>query len=111
MVAGVDSVATRVIRMRNTAASPVLYAMDGVEMLRVMDDIEDTGQELVAIYHSHTRSKAFPSRTDVELAFYPTTPYLIISLEDRDHPVLRAFMLSRTAPADEAVREVPVEIK
>jgi len=111
LISGVDGVAHRIYRLRNTEASPFLYSMDPREQLQVMDEIDDAGQDLVAIYHSHTRSAAYPSRTDVELAFYPATPYLIVSLQDPSQPVIRAFILSRTAAADEQIREVPVEIR
>ncbi len=67
-------------------------------------------QDLLAIYHSHTRSAAYPSRTDVELAFFPDTLYLIVSIADRDAPEIRAFRLSRTAPEGEQIAEEPVEI-
>ena len=63
-----------------------------------------------AIYHSHTRSAAYPSRTDVELAFFPDTLYLIVSLADRDAPEIRAFRLRRGAPEGEQIVEEAVEI-
>ncbi len=111
LLAGVDGVVTRVFRATNTAASPFLYSMDGLEQLRIFDEIEGAGWDVVAIYHSHTRSAAYPSRTDVELAFYPETPYLIISLANDTRPELRAFLLARTGAEGEQVTEVPVEIR
>lgn len=88
-----------------------MYVMDPTEQLRVMDEIDAAGWDLLAVYHSHTRSAAYPSRTDVELAFYPQTPYLIVSLSDRDRPEIRAFLLTRTAPEGAQISEVPVEIR
>ncbi len=111
MLAGRDGVATRVHRARNTEASPFMYVMDPREQLAIMDDIDAAGDDLLAIYHSHTRSAAYPSRTDVELAFYPATPYLIVSLQDAEHPQLRAFLLARAAPDGEQIAEQPVEIR
>jgi [CysO sulfur-carrier protein]-S-L-cysteine hydrolase len=111
LIAGQDGVAKRVFRVTNTEASPFMYVMDPREQLRIMDDIDDAGWDLLAIYHSHTKSAAYPSRTDVELAFYPTTAYLIVSLADRDRPEIRAFHLSRTAPEGRQIHEVPVEIR
>jgi proteasome lid subunit RPN8/RPN11 len=87
-----------------------MYVMDPREQLRIMDEIDDAGQDLVAIYHSHTRSAAYPSRTDVELAFYPDTAYLIVSLADRDRPEIRAFRIARAAPAGSQISEIPVRI-
>lgn len=110
MIAGVGDVAHRVIRATNSEPSPFFYVLDPREQMRIMDEIDDAGEDLLAIYHSHTRSAAYPSRTDVELAFFPATPYLIVSLADRDAPVIRAFILSRTAPEGEQITEQPVEI-
>ncbi len=111
MIAGAAGVATRVLRAANTEASPFMYVMDPREQMRIMDEIDDAGDELLAIYHSHTRSAAYPSRTDVELAFFPDPLYLIVSIADREAPVIRAFRLSRSAPAGEQIAEEPVEIQ
>jgi proteasome lid subunit RPN8/RPN11 len=110
MIAGSAGVANRVIRAANAEGSPFMYVMDPREQMRIMDEIDDSGYELLAIYHSHTRSAAYPSRTDVELAFFPCTLYLIVSLADRESPVIRAFRLSRTAPEGEQIVEETVEI-
>ncbi len=110
MISGRDGTAERVHRTANTEASPFMYVMDPREQLRVMDEIDDAGADLLAVYHSHTRSAAYPSRTDVELAFFPRTLYLIVSLADRAAPEIRAFRLTRDAAPEEAIHEVPVEI-
>lgn len=110
MIAGRGEVATRVLRAANSEGSPFMYVMDPREQLRMMDAIDDAGDDLLAIYHSHTRSAAYPSRTDVELAFYPDTLYLIVSIADRDAPEIRAFRLSRGAPEGEQIAEEGVEI-
>ena len=110
MVAGQDGTATRVLRSTNAEASPFMYVIDPREQMRIMDDIDDAGEDLLAIYHSHTRSAAYPSRTDVELAFYPDTLYLIVSLQDREKPDIRAFRLRRDAPEGEQIFEESVEI-
>jgi len=110
MISGAGDEARRLHRAANTEGSPFMYVMDGREQMRIMDEIEDAGDDLVAIYHSHTRSAAYPSRTDVELAFFPDTLYLIVSIADRDAPVIRAFRLSRGAPEGEQIAEETVEI-
>jgi proteasome lid subunit RPN8/RPN11 len=79
--------------MRNADASPVTYRLDGTEQLKVFDELDDNGWTLWAIYHSHTHSEAYPSETDRRLAFYPEAKYLLLSLADRDAPVLRAFSI------------------
>lgn len=110
MIAGTNGTATRVLRAANTESSPFMYVMDPREQLRIMDEIDDAGEDLLAIYHSHTRSAAYPSRTDVELAFFPDTLYLIVSIADQDAPEIRAFRISRGAPDGQQIAEEPIEI-
>jgi proteasome lid subunit RPN8/RPN11 len=88
-----DGRPVKVFPMRNADASPVTYRLDGTEQLKVFDEIDDNGWTLWAIYHSHTHSEAYPSETDRRLAFYPDAKYLLLSLADRDEPVLRAFSI------------------
>ncbi len=92
IVSGLDATATRFHPASNADASPFRYSIDAQDLLRIVTDIDDAEEDLVAIYHSHTRSPAFPSRTDVELAFWPDAAYLIVSLE-REPPVLMAFTI------------------
>jgi [CysO sulfur-carrier protein]-S-L-cysteine hydrolase len=75
----------------NAARSMTYYSMDPKAMLTAFNEMDDEDWELQAIYHSHTHTEAFPSPTDVELAFYPEAVYLIISLQDPDQPVIRGF--------------------
>jgi [CysO sulfur-carrier protein]-S-L-cysteine hydrolase len=110
MIAGSDGRAMRVYRAANTESSPFMYVMEPREQLRIMEEIDEGGGDLLAIYHSHTRSAAYPSRTDVELAFFPDTLYLIVSLADRERPDLRAFRIRRDAPEDAQISEEPVEV-
>jgi [CysO sulfur-carrier protein]-S-L-cysteine hydrolase len=93
VIAGREGVALKVIPMKNADASPVTYRLDGKEQLQVFDAMDDESLELWAIYHSHTHSEAFPSETDVRLAFYPDARYLVLSLADREQPVLRSFSI------------------
>lgn len=74
----------------NADRSMTSYTMEPKELLVAMREIEDHGWRLV-IYHSHTHTEAYPSRTDIQLAAYPNATYLIVSLQDRDNPELRAF--------------------
>jgi proteasome lid subunit RPN8/RPN11 len=90
---GTAARAERFFPMTNADASPVSYRLDPKEQLHVFNELEDAGLELVAIYHSHTHSEAFPSETDRRLAFYPEAHYLLVSLEDRTQPVLRGFTI------------------
>jgi proteasome lid subunit RPN8/RPN11 len=93
LIASVDGVPTKVFAMRNADASPVTYRLDGVEQLHVFERMEDEGLDLWAIYHSHTHSEAYPSETDISLAFYPDARYILLSLADRSAPVLRSFFI------------------
>jgi proteasome lid subunit RPN8/RPN11 len=90
----------RVFPMRNADASPATYRLDGKEQLRVFDEIDDNGWDLWAIYHSHTHSEAYPSETDRRLAFYPEARYILLSLADRERPVIRSFFI-RDGSVDE----------
>ncbi len=110
LIAGRDGAATRVLPATNAEGTPVMYVMDPPEQMALMDDIDDAGEDLLAIYHSHTRSAAYPSRTDVELAFYAEPLYVIVSLQQADTPVIRAFRLSRSAPEGEQIAEEAVEV-
>jgi proteasome lid subunit RPN8/RPN11 len=83
----------KVFPMMNADASPNTYRLDGKEQLRVFDELDERGWDLWAIYHSHTHSEAYPSETDVRLAFYPDARYLLLSLVDRANPVLRSFWI------------------
>lgn len=93
IVAEQDGSAIKVFRAANAEASPVRYGLDPREQYRIMKEIEQEGWSLGAIYHSHTRSPAYPSQTDVNLAFYPEALYVIVSLSDPERPDVRAFRI------------------
>jgi len=92
MVAARDGEAVRVYRATNAAASPLRYEIDGAEQFRIQMEIEDAGLDLGAIYHSHTRSEPYPSQTDINLAFYPESLYLIVGLAAGE-PEVRAYTI------------------
>ena len=92
IVSGSDATATRFHPAVNGDASPYRYSIESQDLLRIVTDIDDAGEDLLAIYHSHTRSPAFPSRTDVDLALWPDAAYLIVSLKDAE-PDLKAFTI------------------
>jgi proteasome lid subunit RPN8/RPN11 len=71
----------------------VTYRLDGKEQLKVFEEMEAQGLDLWAIFHSHTHSEAYPSETDVRLAFYPESRYILVSLADRERPVVRSFFI------------------
>jgi proteasome lid subunit RPN8/RPN11 len=78
---------------RNADASPYRYSVHADDLLRIALEIDESGDEVAAIYHSHTMSPASPSRTDMELATWPEAAYLIVSLKS-DPPEIRAWRLT-----------------
>ncbi|HET8567114.1 MAG TPA: M67 family metallopeptidase [Solirubrobacterales bacterium] len=101
MIGGRDGEATRVVRVENAAASPLRYEMDPQGQYDALKAIEDDGEDLVAIYHSHTRSAAYPSQTDVnEAVMWPEQVYVIVSLENGDAPDVKAYSLQDMKIAD-----------
>ena len=101
LVGGRDGEADVVIRVANSAASPLRYEMDPQEQYDALKRIEDGGGELLAIYHSHTKSAAYPSQTDVNQALaWPEQIYLIVSLADRDAADVKGYLLRDLSIAD-----------
>jgi proteasome lid subunit RPN8/RPN11 len=92
MIASRNGEAAGVYRATNAAASPLRYEIDGAEQYRIQMEIDDAGLDLGAIYHSHTRSEPYPSQTDINLAFYPDSLYLIVGLAG-EQPEVRAFTI------------------
>lgn len=76
---------------RNAEASPLRYNVDADDLVRITFAIEDAGEDLVAIFHSHTLSPAIPSATDRREAMYPDPFYLLASLSDADAAPARAL--------------------
>ncbi len=101
MVGGREGEATEVIRVANSAASPLRYEMDPQGQYNALKSIEDGGNELLAIYHSHTKSAAYPSQTDVNQAVaWPEQVYVIVSLADDEAPDVKAYLLEDLKIAD-----------
>lgn len=103
LLAGRGGDVSKLYRLRNVDNSEVTYALDPAEQLSALREIEKEGLELVAIYHSHTGSPAFPSSTDVARAFFPGTgeenfpgvAYVIASVTDNSLRELRAFLIRK----------------
>ena len=106
MLAGRNGEATRVHRARNAEASPFRYVIHPQDQFRITMQIEDDGEEIAAIYHSHTKSPAEPSQTDINLAEnWPDPLYLICSLAHPDAPDVRAWSIR-----DGSVEEVELDV-
>jgi len=80
ILAGVDGRVERFFPAESDEPSPYYYRIESRDQIRIMNEIDDAGLDLIGIYHSHTSSPAFPSRTDAEQAFWPDAVYVIVSL-------------------------------
>ncbi len=102
-----DANVTHIYPIRNEDHSIVSYFMDPKELLWVHKNIRSNQLDLLVIYHSHTHTQAYPSATDVRLAFYPEAYYVIISLEVKDQPTIKAFRIrnGEIDPAEFSVTE------
>ena len=91
--------------MKNMDNASISYFMDPKEQLQVFKDIRHKALEMRGIFHSHVASEAYPSKKDVRLAFYPEVSYLIVSLTDRESPILRSYRI-----VEEKVTEEEIEL-
>ncbi|HXZ64610.1 MAG TPA: M67 family metallopeptidase [Streptosporangiaceae bacterium] len=98
----------RFIPMLNAERSPTFYRFDSLEQLRVWREMDDRDEEPVVIYHSHTATEAYPSRTDVSYASEPGAHYVLVSTRDGDRPEFRSFRIVDGAVTEEDV-VVPAE--
>jgi [CysO sulfur-carrier protein]-S-L-cysteine hydrolase len=106
LVAASDGAAVRVYRAANAERSPVKYVVDPRDQIRIQNDIDDNGWDLGAIYHSHTRTEAYPSQTDINLARnWPDPLYLIVGVAG-DDPDVRAYRI-----VDGQVSEAALEVR
>ena len=103
LLAGRNGRVERVYPGTNVDHSPYTYLMDPKEQLAAFKEMEAAGLDLVGIYHSHTHTAAYPSRTDVAKAFYPDALYVIVSLAKRDAPDIRAFRVADGQIHEESV--------
>ncbi len=104
IIAGPNGDATKLFRARNSEASPYRYSVDPKDLFRIYRECEDNDWNFLAIYHSHTASEAYPSPTDVRLAFWPEAYYVLVSLQDAAQPVVRAFRILDGAVTEEDLR-------
>ncbi len=93
---------------RNEEASPLRYSIHTEDLYRVVTAIDDRGEDVVAIFHSHTRSPAVPSPTDIRAAMYPDAFYLLASLADPDASPVAALRAWRIR--DDRSVEAPLEL-
>jgi proteasome lid subunit RPN8/RPN11 len=95
----------RFVEMLNEAASPTFYRFDSMEQLQVWNAMDDADEVPVIIYHSHTATEAYPSRTDISLAQEPDAHYVLVSTADPETFDFRSYRI-----VDGEVTEEPVEV-
>ncbi len=95
----------RHIPMQNAARSMTFYEFDSMEYLKVWREMDDRDEEAVVIYHSHTATEAYPSRSDASIAGWPEAHYVLVSTRDPAVEEIRSFRI-----VDGAVTEEPVRI-
>lgn len=102
--AGSDQ-AERFIEMENAERSPTFYRFDAKEQLKVWREMDDRDEEAVVIYHSHTATEAYPSRTDISYASEPQAHYVLVSTRDPEAAEFRSYRI-----IDGEVTEEPVTV-
>lgn len=96
---------TRLVPMTNAERSPTFYRFDSGEQLRLYRELDAAGEEIVVVYHSHTGTEAYPSRTDISYAGEPQAHYVLVSTRDPETHEFRSYRI-----VDGQVREETVEI-
>jgi proteasome lid subunit RPN8/RPN11 len=96
---------TRHIPMLNAERSPTFYRFDSIEQLKVWREMDEHDEEPVVIYHSHTATEAYPSRTDISYASEPNAHYVLVSTRAEDATEFRSFRI-----VDGEVTEEPVTV-
>jgi proteasome lid subunit RPN8/RPN11 len=91
--------------MENAERSPTFYRFDSLEQLRVWREMDDNDEEAVVIYHSHTATQAYPSRTDISYASEPQAHYVLVSTRDEQTTEFRSYRI-----VDGEVTEEPVTV-
>ena len=104
LLVGAQGRVARLYRTRNAENSPYRYNIDPKQLLGIVRQLDEKGWEIMAIYHSHPDSEAYPSPTDVSLACWPESLYIIVSLKEWTQPVIRAFCIAEGKVREEEVR-------
>jgi proteasome lid subunit RPN8/RPN11 len=97
---------TRFVPMLNAAMSPTFYEFDSGDLLRLYREMDDRDEEPVVIYHSHTATEAYPSRTDIAYASEPNAHYVLVSTREPDTEEFRSYRIVDGVVTEEEVRVV-----
>ena len=109
ILAGTGNIVTRYYPIANAAPSPYRYVMDPGEQLQAMIEVDEDGVDLLAFYHSHTHSDAYPSNTDTRMAVesgWVDFCYVLVSLKDRTRPIIKAFFIDSSGKISEYAHKV-----
>jgi [CysO sulfur-carrier protein]-S-L-cysteine hydrolase len=98
--------AVRLVPMTNAERSPTFYRFDSQEQLQVWREMDDRDEEPVVIYHSHTATEAYPSRTDISLAQEPNAHYLLVSTRSPGEVEMRSYRIVDGIVTEEELRVV-----
>ena len=102
---------TRLIPMDNAARSMTFYEFDSLEQLRVWREMDDNDEEPVVIYHSHTATEVYPSRTDISFAGEPGAHYLLVSTREDDSEEIRSFRIVDGVVTEEEINIVDATVE
>jgi len=94
----------RFVAMVNAARSPTFYEFDSMDLLRLYREMDDRDEEPVVVYHSHTATEAYPSRTDIGLAQEPGAHYVLVSTRDPEREEFRSYRIVDGVVSEEEVR-------
>ena len=97
----------RFIPMTNAARSPTFYEYDSMEQFQLDKEMRERDEDPVVIYHSHTATEAYPSRTDIALAAEPGAHYVLVSTRDPEQEEFRSFRIADGGVTEEEVRVIP----
>ncbi|MGQ0631468.1 MAG: Mov34/MPN/PAD-1 family protein [Sporichthyaceae bacterium] len=103
--AGTDRPA-RFIPMPNAARSTTFYEFDSLDLLKLYREMDDRDEEPVIVYHSHTATEAYPSRTDISYASEPNAHYVLVSTKEPDTVEFRSFRIVEGVVTEEPVKVV-----
>jgi len=102
---------TRLIPMDNAARSMTFYEFDSLEQLRVWREMDDNDEEPVVIYHSHTATEAYPSRTDISFAGEPDAHYVLVSTREPESEEIRSFRIVDGVVTEEEINIVDATVE
>src|ERR1043165_3592108 len=100
----------RFIPMENAERPPTFYRFDSAEQFRIWREMDDNDEEPVVIYHSHTATEAYPSRTDISFAGEPGAPYLLVATRGPEREEIRSFRIVDSVVTEEEVNIVDATV-